>query len=1053
MQQQQDQQRQHEQQHQQEQMHQQQEQQQQQDQHLTICSSGLWNGGGWEVSPPPKSPASLLPPPHTLDNQPLLLLLPPPLLIGQPEREGAPSLRELPGSGAPRLDSGQRPTGGLPRGAPSLGAPPSGPTRGRGGSPFKDGKRSIIAKKRFLLVFFLGSHLRLLYAEAAEEALADVSLHADPNPTQRTRERAAAKAATAAAQQQQQLQQQQTRGEATAWGGGPPLKPASSGAHPPSWGDSNMGGRGAPLEEQGGGGLRQRRAESLFASSYSRSTQSDDTDKERGGKGGGPLGPAGRPPSVLRALASRHRVALVIFFLCAAVLIHGILTSINNPLPGLVRLETLEELAHASASRIKANGAHNKQGTLYLLGGAPIIDTVDWLDVRALGFEEVKRGNLTLGGVTFDPMLWDPALIDEEGNPKEPLQTNAWWTPLVVPPGVGDMHVVNSSPYLLSIRTKPRGRTDLVGDAAGLTIRGPILVLDDTPEGGTFGIRQSSGPLGFGFFIGIRLRDYGDEVSRHYVADPSPLSFEKVWEIKRFFEDENEMVDPTRVVTQSHGQSRDGYGALGPQKMRAFIVRGAPYVTLEVPPGQKLILETLPADTNAAKRNAIERISNYSGHPTEATHTCTSLMGKPMESDVFEVDLTDGTQWIAILDHKVQLTCEIFNGQHRLVTLKVLRSPLILRLGLASLCDHEIVKEKRQDPAAFPYLFYGAASLCPPDQAQGPGKAMFEKVFTRFALRDQLELISKSPEYGGFELVTLPWRPDLIASSIRDLSNPIDAIVIPDDFTRGSELGITGDLYYWLNVDFLSVRGKSLILTGGVSGEGRIKALLQIIFSIHVEHASTSTEDDGVVIAKMSQIYDTSPYEKDTGVPPIFRPENMPKQLRWPLANHEDPLDGHVYQAKSTNSIEYMYPQYQGWPFAPYCVRSLSPESCEKIANAFYYWGNGAISWLGMKWENDFLPLSEDWSVLLARSLRHGTCSEANRDGKQCAPLKKVLLIEPAAFTEQADFIRNAADLLLDREGELDEERVRSFLRGTRDLHTGNIGEPVAEVVDEEGLS
>ena len=113
--------------------------------------------------------------------------------------------------------------------------------------------------------------------------------------------------------------------------------------------------------------------------------------------------------------------------------------------------------------------------------------------------------------------------------------------------------------------------------------------------------------------------------------------------------------------------------------------------------------------------------------------------------------------------------------------------------------------------------------------------------------------------YGGFELSTLPWQPDLISSAVRDLSNPIDAIVLPDDFvrwalrlllllhrehlknlearillthgccmrrglagvgcaSRGGELGITGDLYYWLNVDFLSVRGKTLILTGGISG-------------------------------------------------------------------------------------------------------------------------------------------------------------------------------------------------------------------------------------------
>ncbi|XP_026191448.1 uncharacterized protein LOC113146910 [Cyclospora cayetanensis] len=165
----------------------------------------------------------------------------------------------------------------------------------------------------------------------------------------------------------------------------------------------------------------------------------------------------------------------------------------------------------------------------------------------------------------------------------------------------------------------------------------------------------------------------------------------------------------------------------------------------------------------------------------------------------------------------------------------------------------------------------------------------------RFAIfpQDQLELISKNPIYGGFELVTMPWKADLIASAIRDLTNPIDAIVIPNDFVRGSDLGVSGDLYYWLTVDFLSVRGKALILTGGISGEGRIKALLNSVFSITAEHSSTSTEDDAVV-SKMHQIYDTTPYEKDQGVPPIFRPENMPKELNWPMAIHEDLQDGRL---------------------------------------------------------------------------------------------------------------------------------------------------------------
>lgn len=40
----------------------------------------------------------------------------------------------------------------------------------------------------------------------------------------------------------------------------------------------------------------------------------------------------------------------------------------------------------------------------------------------------------------------------------------------------------------------------------------------------------------------------GDEVQRHYVSNPSPLSVEKVWEVKRFVEDEDGIVDPTKFI-------------------------------------------------------------------------------------------------------------------------------------------------------------------------------------------------------------------------------------------------------------------------------------------------------------------------------------------------------------------------------------------------------------------------------------------------------------------------------------------------------------------------
>ena len=39
-------------------------------------------------------------------------------------------------------------------------------------------------------------------------------------------------------------------------------------------------------------------------------------------------------PSVLRALASRNKITILVFSCCAIILIHGILTAINQPPPG-----------------------------------------------------------------------------------------------------------------------------------------------------------------------------------------------------------------------------------------------------------------------------------------------------------------------------------------------------------------------------------------------------------------------------------------------------------------------------------------------------------------------------------------------------------------------------------------------------------------------------------------------------------------------------------------------------------------------------------------------
>ncbi|OEH78310.1 hypothetical protein cyc_04927 [Cyclospora cayetanensis] len=175
--------------------------------------------------------------------------------------------------------------------------------------------------------------------------------------------------------------------------------------------------------------------------------------------------------SLLGALLQRNKCSITILCICVLILIHGILTAVNRPPPGMVRLETLESLAKASMAGSFPGMVAKKSSSLYLFGGVPISDSTDWLDPEHLGLQSVHRARDGLGGLAFDPSLWDPKLIDSDGLPRQPLSTSAWWIPFVIPPGSGPVHVVNSCPYLLSVRSKPKGRTDLVGDTAGLTVR------------------------------------------------------------------------------------------------------------------------------------------------------------------------------------------------------------------------------------------------------------------------------------------------------------------------------------------------------------------------------------------------------------------------------------------------------------------------------------------------------------------------------------------------------------------------------------------------------
>lgn len=90
--------------------------------------------------------------------------------------------------------------------------------------------------------------------------------------------------------------------------------------------------------------------------------------------------------------------------------VHGQLPGVSNSRPfllrsllrfsssGVVQLETLEGLARAVDKGRFSRDKGKARNALYLFGGIALADTVDWLDVKQLGFDDVKRGNGTLGG-------------------------------------------------------------------------------------------------------------------------------------------------------------------------------------------------------------------------------------------------------------------------------------------------------------------------------------------------------------------------------------------------------------------------------------------------------------------------------------------------------------------------------------------------------------------------------------------------------------------------------------------------------------------------------
>ncbi|PFH32649.1 hypothetical protein BESB_012610 [Besnoitia besnoiti] len=667
-------------------------------------------------------------------------------------------------------------------------------------------------------------------------------------------------------------------------------------------------------------------------------------------------------------------------------------------------------------------------------------------------------------GGGFDPLLWGPQFVDDAGRPRVPLPTNTWWQPFVFPPGksveiweaelfsmedrtadvihlpemmllvavlhsgIGEQHVVNSAPYLITIVTKPKGRTDLVGDRAGLQIRGPYTVVDNSSDGGVFGYRQSNGPIGYGFFFGVRLRDYGDFVKKHYVSDYSPLSVTKAWEIVQF---------PV-VCTQT---------------IEAHIVRGSPWLTMELPAGHKLLLETLAADLFSGKKNALQKIVNLSGLPTDGNLACSSLLRSAIPTDALELHLSDGTLWLLVLDHKIQMTCESSTTHDRLMSSRRLDRPIVARLALASVCRHPHVWGEGGSGA-----MVGVDKTCPHQETEKKSSyrwrlmSLVNKVTNRrldevsdyVNQRRQLELLSTDERWGGFELQTVAWKPEAMIPALRNMTVPANAVVIPEGFFRGDGIGVTGDLYYWLAVHFLSVQGGTIVLLGGMNGEGKTREFLRSLFNIDLEPAGFFSYDDAESIPHQTHdIYDTPPYEEDEGIDELLLPENMPKELRRPVALVEDPDSGTEKEGPSNNKVEAVWTPWHGWPFAPYCRPGSAENSCEGATNAFFYRGQGESG------GHEVINRSTISEVVLgflevAPSASEGVCTAEHQK------LNLTCSVALSRLGAQQDFIHEMSSTLLDEDGLMDTERLRRFLRGTKVEHTQNIGEPTEEIIDEQ---
>eukprot|EP00922_Rhytidocystis_sp_ex-Travisia-forbesii_P057711 GHVS01085420.1.p1 GENE.GHVS01085420.1~~GHVS01085420.1.p1 ORF type:complete len:1054 (-),score=128.71 GHVS01085420.1:638-3799(-) len=561
-----------------------------------------------------------------------------------------------------------------------------------------------------------------------------------------------------------------------------------------------------------------------------------------------------------------------------------------------------------------------------------------------------------------------------------------------------------------------------------------------------------------GWFMGVRLKDMGDYVVKHYVHAHTPLSVVKVWEIKQFDEDADGLVDTSKVIYS---------------RILAPVVRGSPYITMLLPVGHVLVLDTLMQNLATGGKNNIQQITNFAGVPTEPVQSCSSLQKGSVRTDALHVGLRDGTKWIVLMNRMVELSCEVGKSSDRLLSIDKLSAPLTVRLAVLDMCDHIDLytdstlpdvpntcnSKHARNISYYRWRLMSVLNTLPERRMDkladymnslGAGDAMFEKLFTKYPLKEQLLQLQLSTQYGGFEIQEVPWEAAKLLEALRNTTVPADALLVPDQFVLPSStdgaLGVTAELKEEIKTEFIWKSGKSFVAVGGMVNGGATHELFKQLLDIDTPAVGVMNPQVDQPAHRRNELDFTPPYFQDVGPPYTSLPEGLPSSLPFPQAYN---ADLHAFRP-SNNTIEMVSNTWYGWPFKTYCKPGMGKDSCAGAVATFYYMGNGGASWLGMDWGRDVLPEDSTWCALLMRHLWAGVCSKDQRTGGICSPLKKIILIENPQKAQLAKMFQQYSESFLDNVGKVELNKLRNFMRGTFEEHTSNVGNPYVTAANED---